>query len=66
MEKIFQRRSEPSSDELTADITKVPNLAQFKRILKNEFDILKEVKPSSIVFFNYDDLSTPIPPDTLL
>ncbi|CAG8625974.1 9102_t:CDS:2, partial [Diversispora eburnea] len=57
---------EPSSDELTADITKVPNLAQFKRILKNEFDILKDVRPSSIVFFNYDDRSTPIPPGTLL
>ncbi|CAG8470967.1 10371_t:CDS:2 [Diversispora eburnea] len=33
--------SEPDPDEFTADITQVSNFAQFKRILKDDFNILK-------------------------
>ncbi|CAG8653146.1 8983_t:CDS:2, partial [Diversispora eburnea] len=43
---------DPNPDKLEADISQVTDLADFKRILKNEFEPLKNVRPQNIVFLD--------------
>ncbi|RHZ47745.1 hypothetical protein Glove_568g2 [Diversispora epigaea] len=61
---LFERNTEPT--KLKADISKVTDLDDLKYKLTNEFNILKDVEPSKIVFFNYNYCSTPIRPGTPL
>ncbi|CAG8604256.1 4939_t:CDS:2, partial [Ambispora leptoticha] len=55
---------DPDPDKLEVNISQVTDLADFKRILKNEFEPLKKIRPQNIVFLNNNN--TPLPPDTCL
>ncbi|CAG8608477.1 11745_t:CDS:2 [Diversispora eburnea] len=61
---LFEGNTEPT--KLKADVSKVTDLDDLKYKLTNDFNILKDVEPSKIIFFNHNDRSTPIPPDALL
>ncbi|RIB07593.1 hypothetical protein C2G38_2273787 [Gigaspora rosea] len=54
----------PDPNKLEANISQVRDLADFKRILKNEFEPLKKVIPQNIQFLNNNN--TPLLPDTSL
>ncbi|RHZ69304.1 hypothetical protein Glove_284g64 [Diversispora epigaea] len=51
---------DPDPDKLKADISEVTDLADFKSIVKNEFEPLKNVRSGNIVFL--DSNNTPIRP----
>ncbi|RHZ87117.1 hypothetical protein Glove_40g8 [Diversispora epigaea] len=47
--------SDTGPTKLKVDISKITNLDDLKHILKNEFDLSKDIRPSQILFFNYND-----------
>lgn len=57
---------DPNPTKLKADISEVKDLDDLKYIPKNEIEILKDVKPPNIIFFDCNDCIKSIRPDTLL
>ncbi|CAG8561801.1 23886_t:CDS:2, partial [Cetraspora pellucida] len=51
-------------DKLKTNISQVTDLADFKHILKDEFELLKKVRPQNIVFLNNNNI--PLLPNTCL
>ncbi|CAG8530535.1 5408_t:CDS:2 [Dentiscutata erythropus] len=56
----------PSSRKLKVNLLQVSDLEDFKDVLKEKIQMLKNVEPDDIVFLNYDYCNILILPNTLL
>ncbi|CAG8748271.1 32531_t:CDS:1, partial [Racocetra persica] len=56
----------PSPRKLKADLLQVSDLEDFKDVLKEKIQVLKNIEPDDIVFLNHDDRNTLIPLGTPL